>query len=46
MIWQGDEEFDARASVLFDQTAASHVLLDALLAAVNLTISSLIKARG
>lgn len=44
VIWRGCEEFDARASILFDQTAASHVPLDALLAAVNLTVDALIKA--
>ncbi len=43
VIWHGCEEFDARASVLFDQTAASHMPLDALLAAVNLTVDALVK---
>lgn len=43
VIWGCDEEFEARASILFDQTAASHLPLDALLAAVNLTISALVK---
>ena len=38
-----DEEFDARASILFDQTAASQLPLDALLADVNLTIGALLK---
>jgi len=44
VIWRGDEEFDARASVLFDQTAAAHLPLDALLAAVNLTVEALVNA--
>jgi hypothetical protein len=44
VIWKGDEEFGARASVLFDQTAANHMPLDALLAAVNLAVEKLVKA--
>ncbi|MHC4537810.1 MAG: DUF3786 domain-containing protein [Planctomycetota bacterium] len=43
VIWGRDEEFEARASILFDQTAASQLPLDALLAAVNLTVGSLLK---
>ena len=44
VIWRGDEEFAARASVLFDQSAADQLPLDALLAAVNLAIGALVKA--
>lgn len=44
VIWRGDEEFAARASVLFDQTAADQLPLDALLAAVNLTVEALVRA--
>ena len=44
IIWQRCEEFDARASILFDQTAALQLPLDALLAAVNLTVEALTKA--
>jgi hypothetical protein len=44
VIWQGDEEFGARASILFDETAAAQLPLDALWAAVNLTIKALVKA--
>jgi hypothetical protein len=44
VIWRGDEEFDARASILFDQTAASQLPLDALWAAANLTAEAIIKA--
>lgn len=44
VIWRGDEEFDARASILFDQTAGSQLPLDALGAAVNLTVQALVKA--
>jgi len=42
VIWGRDEEFEARASILFDQTAASQLPLDALLAAVNLTVGALL----
>jgi len=40
VIWRQCNEFDARASILFDQTAAAHLPLDALLAAVNLAVST------
>ncbi len=44
VIWRQCEEFEARASILFDQTAASQLPLDALLAAANLTVEALTKA--
>jgi hypothetical protein len=44
VIWKRDEEFAARASILFDQTAAVQLPLDALLAAVNLTVDALVNA--
>lgn len=44
VIWHRCEEFEARASILFDQTAAAQLPLDALLAAANLTVEALIKA--
>jgi len=43
VIWGRDEEFEARASILFDQTAASQLPLDALLGAVNLTVGHLLE---
>jgi hypothetical protein len=43
VIWGRDEEFEARASILFDQTAASQLPLDALLAVANLTVGALLK---
>jgi hypothetical protein len=43
VIWRRCEEFEARASILFDQNAASLLPLDALLAAVNLTVNALIE---
>jgi len=44
IVWRRDEEFDARASILFDQTAGDHMPLDALQTAVNLAVEALVKA--
>ena len=44
VIWRSNDEFGARASILFDQTAATQLPLDALGAAVNLTVEALVKA--
>lgn len=44
VIWRRCEEFEARASILFDQNAASLLPLDALLVAVNLTVNALTEA--
>ncbi len=44
IVWRGDEEFAARASILFDKTVADQIPLDALLTAVNLIVDALIKA--
>jgi len=44
VIWRGDKEFAARASILFDQTAATHLPLDALWAMVNLTVKTIVRA--
>jgi hypothetical protein len=44
IIWRGDEEFDARASILFDQTAGTHLPLDALGTLANLTVKALVNA--
>lgn len=41
IIWEKCTEFEARASILFDQTVSYHLPLDALLVAVNLTVESL-----
>jgi hypothetical protein len=46
VIWKKDEQFQARASILFDQTAASHLPLDALWAAVNLAVNVLVNLRN
>ena len=44
IIWGGDDEFEARASILFDKTAADHIPLDALWATVNMTVKTLLQA--
>ena len=44
VIWRADEEFAARASILFNQTAAAQLPLDALQAAVNLAVETLVEA--
>lgn len=44
VIWAGDEEFEARASILFDQTAAEQLPLDALAATVDIAVNAMIKA--
>ena len=44
VIWTADDQFQARASVLFDRTAADHLLLDALLTAANLAVDELTDA--
>ena len=43
VIWRGDEEFGARASILFDETAADQLPLDALWMAANLTVKTLVQ---
>ena len=43
VVWGRDEEFEARASILFDGTAADQLPLDALLAAVNLAAQALLE---
>jgi hypothetical protein len=44
VVWGRCEEFPARASILFDLTAAAHLPLDALHAAVNLAVGEVIRA--
>ncbi|MFH1716047.1 MAG: DUF3786 domain-containing protein [Planctomycetota bacterium] len=43
VIWRRCEEFDARASILFDKSVAIQLPLDALMAAVNLTVGALLR---
>jgi hypothetical protein len=44
VIWTADDQFPARASILFDRTAADHLLLDALLTAASLAVDELTDA--
>ena len=44
VVWGRCEEFQARASILFDKSAADQLPLDALLAAVNITLDALVNA--
>jgi len=46
VIWRRCEEFEARASILFDQNAAFVIPLDALLATVNLAVNALVSVDG
>jgi len=46
VVWRECEEFPARASILFDQTAGAHMPLDALHAVVNLAVDAVIRASG
>ena len=42
IIWAADAEFPARASILFDRSAAQQMPLDALYALAKLTISTIV----
>ncbi|MHC4126104.1 MAG: DUF3786 domain-containing protein [Planctomycetota bacterium] len=44
VVWAGDEEFAARGSILFDQTASEQMPLDGLLSAVNLAVDAVISS--
>jgi len=46
IVWAKDDEFPARASVLFDETAAEQLPLDALLATVKLAVDLILDAIG
>ena len=46
VVWRGDDEFDARASILFDRTASSHLPLDALLTSVRLAVDAIVEICG
>ncbi len=43
VVWGGDEEFEARASILFDETVSHQLPLDALQAVTGLTVNGLIQ---
>ena len=42
VVWGSDGEFDARASILLDETAAEQLALDALLAVLNLAVEAIV----
>ncbi len=44
VVWRRCEEFEARASILFDKSTSEQLPLDALLSAVNLTVKALTEA--
>ena len=44
IVWAADVEFNARASILFDQTASEQLPLDAMLAAVNLAVDAVVES--
>ena len=44
VIWAGDDEFAARASILFDKSASEQLPLDAISAAVIITVNTVIEA--
>jgi hypothetical protein len=44
IIWRGDDEFPARASILFEETISQQLPLDALQAIVNLAVDVVIKS--
>jgi hypothetical protein len=44
VLWGADEEFGARAAILFDETAAEQLPLDALWMAAHLAVKALVEA--
>jgi hypothetical protein len=44
LLWEGDEEFEPRLSVLFDRTIEMHLAADAIWALVNIVSDTLVKA--
>ena len=46
VVWAADEEFAGRASILFDETADRQLALDAIGAAVGLTVKALMAANN
>jgi len=44
LLWQGDEEFEPRISVLFDRSVEAHLSADAIWGLVNLVSNALLKA--
>jgi hypothetical protein len=46
LLWEGDEEFEPRVSVLFDRSVENHLSGDAIWGLVNLVSEALVKAPG
>ena len=46
VLWEGDEEFAARVTMLFDRTAGVHLPLDALLSLAQHVVSALVREGG
>ncbi len=44
LLWEGDEEFEPRLSVLFDRSVEKHLSADAIWGLVNLVSEALVKA--
>ena len=44
LLWEGDEEFEPRLSVLFDRTIEKHLAADAIWGLVNIVSDTLVKA--
>jgi len=44
VVWQGDDEFEARASILLDETAGDQMPLDGLWMVANTTVKALIQS--
>ena len=44
LLWEGDEEFEPRISVLFDRSVEKHLAADAIFGIVNLVSEALVKA--
>jgi hypothetical protein len=44
LLWEGDEEFEPRISVLFDRSVENHLSADAIWGLVNLVSEALVKA--
>jgi len=44
LLWEGDEEFGASMSILFDRSIEQHLAADAILGVVNLATTALLAA--
>ena len=46
VLWEGDEEFPSRVTILVDRTADSQLALDALLSLAQYVASALVQEGG